>query len=84
MAAQAKHITTQMFVDAVIATRTGPSKWANLWDVAEHLGMPQKVVLAKAKKLIKQDVIRGCVCGCRGDFHLYEDREVIPDGTQPF
>lgn len=30
--------------------------------------MPPKVVLAKARRLIRRGVIDGCECGCRGDF----------------
>lgn len=33
-------------------------------------GVPAKVVLAKAKRLIDRKVIRGCPCGCRGDFEV--------------
>lgn len=29
---------------------------------------PQKVVRAKLSKLLRRGVIKGCVCGCRGDF----------------
>jgi hypothetical protein len=31
-------------------------------------GVPHKVVLAKAARLIKRGLISGCACGCRGDF----------------
>jgi hypothetical protein len=56
---------------------------ATRWDVAavlaghpEHVGgppqeypnMPEKVVLAKAKRLIRRGLVDGCACGCRGDF----------------
>jgi hypothetical protein len=30
--------------------------------------LPDKVVLAKARSMIKRKVIEGCGCGCRGDF----------------
>jgi hypothetical protein len=33
-------------------------------------GLPPKVVLAKAKKLLRRGVIDGCACGCRGDFEV--------------
>lgn len=46
--------------------------WATLWDIA---GMrpewPEKVLLAKANKLIRRKLMGGCPCGwCRGDFTL--------------
>lgn len=30
---------------------------------------PPKVVLAKMRSLIKRGLVRGCACGCRGDFY---------------
>lgn len=56
---------------------------ATRWDVAavlaghpEHVGgtpvdypdMPYKVVLAKARSLIRRRLLSGCACGCRGEF----------------
>lgn len=32
--------------------------------------VPAKVVLAKAKRLVKRGLIDGCTCGCRGDFEV--------------
>lgn len=34
----------------------------------DYPGMPEKLVLAKARKLINQRKLSGCWCGCRGDF----------------
>lgn len=60
-----------------------PWTWATRWDVAavlaghpEHVGgppvdypnMPEKVLLAKARKLIRRGLVDGCPCGCRGEF----------------
>lgn len=33
-------------------------------------GYPQKVVRAKLKKMHKQGLIGGCLCGCRGDLEI--------------
>jgi len=33
---------------------------------------PYKVMLAKLKKLCKRGLIKGCGCGCRGDWYLTE------------
>jgi hypothetical protein len=38
------------------------------WVMAEELKLPAKIVLAKARSLIKRGLIEGCCCGCRGDF----------------
>lgn len=32
--------------------------------------MPAKVVLAKARKLIRRGLLEGCECGCRGDWRV--------------
>jgi hypothetical protein len=60
-----------------------PWSWATRWDVAavlaghpEHVGacpveyphMPEKVVLAKARRLVRRGLLDACTCGCRGDF----------------
>jgi hypothetical protein len=58
--------------------------WASRWDVEavlaghpelvgevhEYPTMPTNLVLAKARKLILKGKLLGCVCGCRGEFHL--------------
>ena len=52
-----------------------PDLWHN-WcpgddkDVRQAMpeGVPDKLVLAKMRKLIGRGVVGGCSCGCRGDF----------------
>lgn len=34
---------------------------------------PTKVILAKMNKLIKQGLVGGCACGCRGDFFITDE-----------
>jgi hypothetical protein len=56
--------------------------WATRWDVAavlasrpedvggspvEYAEMPERLLLAKAKRLIERGLLDGCACGCRGD-----------------
>jgi hypothetical protein len=36
--------------------------------IKDYDAFPDKLVLAKARKLVRRGVIDGCVCGCRGDF----------------
>lgn len=31
---------------------------------------PQKVLLAKLRSMCRRGLIRGCGCGCRGDWHV--------------
>lgn len=52
-------------------------RWADRWTVEEVLytdptysWINWKLVVAKARKLIKQGYLDGCACGCRGDFEL--------------
>jgi hypothetical protein len=34
--------------------------------------VPLKVVLAKARKLIRRGLLTGCACGCRGEFEVVD------------
>lgn len=77
---QAKDISDTQFLELVDKISGTPWKhiipevpllrprWVMRWEL-EELG-PEKVVLAKAKKLIKKGLLDGCPCGCRGDFEL--------------
>lgn len=80
---QAKAIPDEEFIRAVRVCSVrqaqawgAPTAWCNRMDVeaelSERLGfdVPWKVVLAKARTLIKQGRMDGCPCGCRGDFDL--------------
>ena len=58
----------------------GPYKWAT-WgngysmptvQDAMPAGTPPKLQLAKMRMLIRRGIVRGCPCGCRGDFYLAE------------
>lgn len=39
-------------------------------DFSAEPPIPEKVVLAKARRLVKRGLIDGCCCGCRGDFRI--------------
>jgi len=70
---QAKHVSDEKFLDAMDAsTEWRAPAWAQVGDIATALGVPEKIVRAKAKGLIKRGVITGCFCGCRGDFGRVE------------
>lgn len=34
----------------------------------ESVSVPEKVIMAKARKMIRRKLLTGCWCGCRGDF----------------
>lgn len=43
--------------------------------------IPDKVILAKMKGLIRRRLVSGCDCGCRGDFQITErGREHLAKG----
>lgn len=55
----------------------GTDPWRSRWDVQRNLAfvmgceIPEKLFLAKARKLGKQGRLLGCTnCSCRGDYHL--------------
>lgn len=80
---QSKDIPDDLFIQAVAECSVAaaerwnsPTAWADRFDVGdwltEHMGteVPEKVVLAKARKVMDKGRMDGCGCGCRGDFDL--------------
>lgn len=76
MIRQCKDIPDQEFLDAVQrapGVRHDGTGWRMRWKVQEELEkvlgpIPEKLFLAKAKKLIRAKKMHGCECGCRGDY----------------
>lgn len=79
----ARDIPDEAFLDAV--RRAAKGSCATRWDIGSALAglpvptdfsteppIPEKVVLAKARRLIKRGLIDGRCCGCRGDFRINE------------
>lgn len=75
---QAKDVTDEQMLEALAKVRGihGVPRWSSLWDVQRWLkdahDVPAKVTLAKLKSMVKRNIIRGCCCGCRGDFELID------------
>jgi len=71
---QCKDIPNEVFLLAVDLVRYRDARIVTRWDIQNELSwiynqeIPDKLVLAKAKKLINQKKMDGCYCGCRGDF----------------
>lgn len=65
-------VDTDEFLDFIRTKGQGnPAGWVNRRDVEEHWpDIPPKVLLAKARSLLKRGLLGGCGCGCRGDFHI--------------
>lgn len=62
-----------VLLDAVksVRGRNGVPTWATLWDVQAHLNtFPPKVTQRALESAIKRGILKGCACGCRGDFEI--------------
>jgi len=48
--------------------------WISHWTLGPDWfpDVPEKVVLAKLRKLLKRGLVAGCACGCRGDWRVVE------------
>ena len=76
---QAKDISDADALAALARCRGihGVPHWSTLRDTQRELPQfPEKVVRAKLASMVRRKVIKGCACGCRGDFHL-------PDSESP-
>jgi hypothetical protein len=74
---QCKDIPDDVFLDAVRLTEPR-GRWRMRWNVQERLEsvlgpIPENLLLAKARKLQAAEKLGGCMCGCRGDYHLPEE-----------
>lgn len=43
---------------------------------SDHSAVPQRIVLAKARRLYRRGKLTGCICGCRGEFAPVEVAKV--------
>lgn len=74
---QAKHIPDEWFLWLTQADASNRHGMASRWSGYDALMMPEKVVLAKARALIRRGLLNGCGCGCRGDFEVTYDGETL-------
>lgn len=86
---QAKDISDISVVEAIRRLRTtdwpivggrphGETRWVSIMELEQVFpSAPHKVVLAKARALIRKGLITGCACGCRGDFELTDAGEAL-------
>lgn len=66
---QAKHVTDAQILYVIYQVENREARWTFIEDLEIYYPMlPAKVLLAKCRSMIKRGVIRGCACGCRGDF----------------
>lgn len=54
------------------------------WDLRPYfLDVPDKVILSKARKLIKRGLIVGCACGCSGDLAILDKGRDLLAAEEP-
>lgn len=71
-------IPDEEFLGVVRRINESENRWANTWDIEEAFpGVPPKLLLSKARNLIKRGLMKGCPCGCRGDFDVRPEAFVI-------
>lgn len=70
---QAKDIRPDDVLIAIRQVRTGIG--ASRWKVGTFLGVPEKVMLAKLRHMTLSGILRGCYCGCRGDFTIVGEED---------
>ncbi|MET9528203.1 hypothetical protein [Streptomyces coeruleorubidus] len=82
---QCKDIPDEAVCDAVRRVQpSGPAApWRMRWDVQAELEarigpIPEKLFLAKVRRLFAKKLLGGCDCGCRGDYHLIEECQGDP------
>ncbi len=58
--------------DAAVLARVpswdAPGIGASATGLAAALGVPEKIVRAKLRRLKRRGLVSGCACGCRGDW----------------
>jgi hypothetical protein len=66
---QAKDISDESILK-YLAEHQG--KWTMRWHCKDAVApnAPEKVFLAKMKRIIARGLSRGCDCGCRGDYEI--------------
>lgn len=69
---KAADIPTEDVLVAVAHVQTH-NTWATTWDLEAILpSWSPKVLRAKLAKMIRRKLLRGCSCGCRGDYEVTE------------
>lgn len=77
---QVKDIETLPILRVILECRDGVGMELGLnWGVSQPQrsvrgafpeGCPDRLILAKMRRLIERGLVSGCACGCRGDFKL--------------
>lgn len=67
---QAKDIPDESIIATIEAQVKAQGHPATRRGIAEALGLNEKIVLAKLRKMVRRGLITGCACGCRGDFEV--------------
>jgi len=66
---KASDISDSEVLEAMKETLLYENLGSSLWNIQAKLAQfPGKVVTAKLRSMLNRGLIRGCCCGCRGDF----------------
>lgn len=82
---QAKDIADHTVLEIIREVRHTPwpgghdppadGRWVLASDLESRIAAPWKVILAKMRSLESRGLVKGCTCGCRGDFELTDEGE---------
>lgn len=77
---QAKHLPDLSMLTTIAAISAAKkdesyskdvAPWVMIWELERVMPhVPEKVIRAKMKSLLRRKLIEGCSCGCRGDYYL--------------
>lgn len=77
---QAKHLPDLSMLTTIAAISAAKkdenygsdvSPWVLIWELERVMPhVPEKVIRAKMKSLLRRGLIEGCSCGCRGDYYI--------------
>lgn len=65
---QAKHIADDAVLAVIDKVQRESFRWTTVGELCSAIDMPMKVILAKCSSMIRRELIRGCACGCSGNF----------------
>jgi hypothetical protein len=69
---QSKHLDTRAILEQVAERKKRDGMWTHRWDLQfpNRPEVNERLVLAKIRRLLKEGLLDGCGCGCRGDLEL--------------
>lgn len=72
---QAKDVPEAPILNRLVAEARSWTMLCELQGVSELADIPEKVLRAKMRSLLKRGLVTGCACGCRGDYNITDAGE---------